>query len=96
MTSLQDILIRLSELADTGGSTKLSVLDLLNITDGPPPQCKTALTHTEMKPQSGNGTDHMRRFGLHALKWSFGSREADEIIVEIERYKMNSKLALTN
>lgn len=92
--SLQDIVIRISELADAPGSAKLSVLGLLNKPDGPLHQCKINLTDLETRLQPGDGKDQMKKLGLRALKWPFNTREVDKAIAKIESYKGNFNLAL--
>ncbi|KAL9117501.1 MAG: hypothetical protein Q9187_005960, partial [Circinaria calcarea] len=95
VTTLQDVLVGISELADAPKSAKLTVLDLLNKPDGLLHQCKIDLTDLETRLQPGDGTDQMRKFGFQALKWPFSSREVDKVIAKIERYKANFNLALT-
>lgn len=94
MTSLQDVLVNVADLADTPGSEKLAVLRLLEKPDGPLKLCEKALTTLLEKLQSGSGKEKMRQFGIRALKWPFNNKEVMSIIAMIGRYKATFSLAL--
>jgi hypothetical protein len=95
VTSLQDVLTNVTDLADAPGSAKLSVLDLLNQPDGLIQQCRTELKGLATKLDTEQGKDHMRKFGLRALKWPFGRKDVDKTISVIRRQKEVFNLALT-
>src|SRR5437773_9495870 len=61
VTSLQVVLTKVAELADTPGSAKLSILNLLNQSDGPIQQCQTELVGLVAKLDPGQGKD--KQFG---------------------------------
>ncbi|KAI9853595.1 MAG: hypothetical protein M1813_002050 [Trichoglossum hirsutum] len=95
VTSLQDVLASVKDLADAPGSTKLPILVLLNKPDGPVQQCTTELEGLTAKLELKQGKDRMKQFGLRALKWPFSSRDIDKVIKNIGRHKATFNLALT-
>jgi len=95
VTSLQDVLTNVRDLADAPGSSKLSNLDLLNQPDGLIQQCATELEGLAAKLNTGQGRDHMRQFGLRALKWPFSGKDVDKAISVIRGQKEMFNLALT-
>ncbi|KAH0533900.1 hypothetical protein FGG08_007482, partial [Glutinoglossum americanum] len=95
VTSLQDVLANVADLADAPGSAKLSILGLLNRPDGPVQQCQTDLIGLVEKLEPWQGKDKMKQFGLRALKWPFSSKDVDKAITAIGRYKATFNLALT-
>jgi ankyrin repeat domain-containing protein 50 len=95
VTSLQDTLANVVDLADAPGSAKLSILSLLNQPDGPVQQCRTDLVGLAAKLDSGQGKDRMKKFGLRALEWPFSSKDVDKAITAIGRHKATFHLALT-
>jgi ankyrin repeat domain-containing protein 50 len=95
VTSLQDVLANVADLADAPGSAKLSILNLLNQPDGPVRQCRTDLLRLAAELDSGQGNVRMKKFGLRALKWPFSSKDVDKAITVIGRHKATFNLALT-
>jgi hypothetical protein len=95
VTSLQDVLTNIKDLADAPGSAKLSILDLLNQPDGLIQQCATELKELKTKLDLGQGKDHMKQFGLRALRWPFNRKDVDKTISVIGRQKEIFNLALT-
>ncbi|KAI9765534.1 MAG: hypothetical protein M1840_007360 [Geoglossum simile] len=95
VTSLQDVLTNVAELADAPGSAKLSILGLLNQPDGPVERCRTELEGLAAKLKPGQGNDMMKQFGMRALKWPFSSKDVDKAIEAIGRYQAIFSLALT-
>ena len=95
VTSLQDVLASVADLADAPSSGKLSILGLLNRPNGPVQQCHTELTRLVAELEPGQGKDTMKQFGLRALKWPFSSKDVDKAIIAIGRYKATFDLALT-
>lgn len=93
MTSLQDILTSIVDLADAPGSANLSIFGLLNKPEGPIQRCRAELTELTAKLEQGN--DKMKPFGLRCLKWPFSSKDVDKAIKAIERQKETFSLALT-
>jgi hypothetical protein len=96
MTSLQDVLTNVAELAEAQGSAKLSILSLLNQSDGPLQRCERELVGLVAKLEPNRGENGMKRLGLRALKWPFNSKEIDETIARIERLKSTFNLALAS
>lgn len=94
VTSLQAVLTKVAELADTSGSAKLSMLDLLNQPDGPIQQCRAELEGLVAKLTSGQGKDHVKQTAWRALKWPLSSKEVTKIIMAIARNKDTFNLAL--
>lgn len=94
MTSLQDVLSKLRDLAKAPGSTDLSIFSLLNQPDGPVQRCLTDSIALVAKLNPGQGKGKMRQFGLRALKWPFSSKEIDKAITSIGRHKATFNLAL--
>lgn len=95
VTSLQDVLASVADLADAPGHAKLSILNLLNQPNGPVQQCRTDLLRLAAELDSGQGNDRMRKIGLRALKWPFSSKDTDKAITAIGRHKATFHLALT-
>jgi ankyrin repeat domain-containing protein 50 len=95
VTSLQDVLANVADLADAPGSAKLSILNLLNQPDGPVQQCRRDLVGLAEKLDPGQGKDRMKNYRLRALKWPFSSKDVDKAITAIERHKATFHLALT-
>jgi ankyrin repeat domain-containing protein 50 len=95
MTSLQDVLTNVADLADAPSSANLSILNLLNQVDGPVEQCRAQLTELVAKLEPGQGKNKMKQLGLRALKWPFSSKDVEKTVVAIGRHKATFGLALT-
>jgi hypothetical protein len=95
MTSLQDLLTNVADLAKAPGSAKLPILGRLNQPDGPVQQCMTELKGLTETLESGRGKDEMKQFGLRALKWPFSVKDIDKTVKAIGRHKEMFNLALT-
>ncbi|TVY38543.1 Ankyrin repeat and KH domain-containing protein [Lachnellula occidentalis] len=95
VTSLQDVLNGVADLADSPASAKLAVLGLLNQPDGLVQQCQTELAGLTTKLADGQGNGTMKKFGMRALKWPFTKKDVDAIISIIGRQKALFHLALT-
>ncbi|TVY25789.1 Ankyrin repeat and KH domain-containing protein mask [Lachnellula hyalina] len=95
VTSLQDVLNGVADLADSPASAKLAVLDLLNQPNGLVEQCRTELAGLITKLADGQGDGKMKKFGLRALKWPFTKKDVDATISIIERQKALFHLAFT-
>jgi hypothetical protein len=95
VTSLQDVLTNVADLAEDPGSAKLSILGLLNQQDGPVQQCQKDLLGLVAKLETGQGKDKMKQFGLRALKWPLSSKDVDKVLTTIGRQKATFNLALT-
>lgn len=94
VTSLQDVLTNVADLADAPSSAQLSILNLLNQVDGPVQQCRAQLTELAAKLEPGQGKNKMKQFGLRALKWPFSSKDVEKAVVAIGRHKATFALAL--
>ena len=95
VTSLQDVLTNVADLAEAPGSDGLSVLHLLDRPDGPVQQCQVELVELITKLEPGRGRNEMKKFGMRALKWLLNTKEIDKAITHIERHKNTFNLALT-
>jgi hypothetical protein len=95
VTSLQDVLTNVADLADDPGSAKLSILNLLNQQDGPVQQCQRDLVGIVVKLETGQGKNKMKQFGLRALKWPFSSKDVEKLLTTVGRHKATFNLALT-
>src|SRR4051812_11175285 len=80
VTTLQDVLTSVADLAEAPGSAKLLILGLLNQPDGPLQQCGTELEVLATKLEICQGKDKMKQFGLRALKWPFSRKDTDKAI----------------
>ncbi|KAH6667724.1 hypothetical protein B0J14DRAFT_170784 [Halenospora varia] len=95
VTSLQDVLTNLADLAEDQGMAKRSILSLLNQQDGPVQQCQKDLTGLIAKLEPGQAKNKMKPFGLRALKWPFTSKDVEKLLVITGRHKATFNLALT-
>jgi len=96
VTAFQDVLTTVSDLADDPDSAQLSNLHLLTKADGLVDRCKADLEDLVKKLQTGMGKDEkMKQFGLRALKWPFSSKDVDQELAILSRYKETFGLALT-
>ena len=95
VTSLQDVLFSVADLAEAANPTKMSILDRLNQADGPVKQCQAQLTGLVAKLEPADGPSRMRQFGMRALKWPFSKKDVENVITTIERYKTSFNLAVT-
>jgi len=93
--SLQDVLTNVADLAEDPGTSKQSVLSLLNQQDGPVQQCQKDLTGLIAKLELGQEKNKMKKFGLRALKWPFTSKDVEKLLIRTGRYKAMFNLALT-
>jgi hypothetical protein len=94
ITSLQNVLTKVADLANAPDSAELSTLGLLNQPDGPAQQCLTELIALAAKLNPGQGKDTMKQFGLRALKWPFSSKEVGRAVTAIGRHRATFNLAL--
>ncbi|TVY35584.1 hypothetical protein LSUB1_G005613 [Lachnellula subtilissima] len=95
VTSLQDVLNGVADLADSPASAKLAVLDLLNQPGGLVQQCRTELAGLITKLVDGQGDGTMKSLGLRALKWPFTKKDVDATVSIVGRQKALFHLALT-
>jgi ankyrin repeat domain-containing protein 50 len=95
MTSLQDVLANVKDIADGPGSAKLSIASLLNQSDGLIQKCLTELQGVARTLDAGSRNGNMRQFGLRAIRWPFSRREVDKTVSIIGRQKEIFNLALT-
>lgn len=95
VTSLQDVLTNVRDLAEAPGSAELSILGFLNQPDGLFQQCWTELKGLATKLDTGQGKDNMRQLGLRALRWPFSKKDVDRSLTVIRRQKDIFNLALT-
>ena len=95
LASLDEVLTKVVDLARVPSPNQLAILALLNQTEGPVQQCRAQLTDLVVKLEHWQGKDKMKRFGLRALKWPFSSKEVNNCLLVIGRYKATFELALT-
>lgn len=95
LTSLQDVLTNVADLAEDRDSVKLSILGLLNQPDGPVQQCQKDLAGLVAKLEPGEGKGKMKQFGLRALKWPFSGKDVEKLLATLGRHKATFNLALT-
>ncbi|KAH6704178.1 hypothetical protein BKA61DRAFT_660800 [Leptodontidium sp. MPI-SDFR-AT-0119] len=96
VTSLQDALTDVKDLAEDLSLSKRSVFSRLNQHNGPVQQCKGDLKQLVARLELGKGESEMRRFGLRALKWPFSSKDIDKRLQVINDHKTTFTLALTS
>jgi hypothetical protein len=94
ITSLQDVLSNVIDLADDSGPSPSRVLGLLNQKHGPIQQCQQELEDLAARLELREDKSRMREFGLRALKWPLSVKEVDNILVAIGRHKTSFTLAL--
>ncbi|KAH7137547.1 hypothetical protein EDB81DRAFT_844122 [Dactylonectria macrodidyma] len=56
--------------------------------------CTSELVQLQGRLDPGKARKAMRRFGLHALKWPFDSKEVSDIVSNLERYERTITLGL--
>ncbi|KAL5328216.1 hypothetical protein ACEPPN_001712 [Leptodophora sp. 'Broadleaf-Isolate-01'] len=96
VTSLQDVLTDVRDLAEDSSLSGRSVFSRLNQYDGPVQQCERDLRRLVAQLELGEGESKMRQFGLRALKWPFSSKDIDKRLQIINDYKATFTLALTS
>jgi hypothetical protein len=94
VNSLQDILVNVVDLANAPQPRSLKTLSLVNQKDGPLEQCRRELAALSVKLDPGEGTSKIK-LALRSLKWPLHSKEIDEVLVSIGRYKSSFALALS-
>jgi hypothetical protein len=94
ITALQDVLVNVADLAEDANSASLKTLAVITRKDGPLQQCQAELLTLVKRLELGDGKGKMRKFGMRALKWPFGSKEVDRILVAIGKYKSSFTLAM--
>lgn len=95
MTSLGDVLTNLADLTEGPESAILPTLRQLNRHDGPVQKCHQDLIELVAKLEAGQKRDHMKKFGLRALKWPFSKKDVVRLLAIIEKHKATFNLALT-
>jgi hypothetical protein len=94
ISSLQDILVNVVDLANAPQSTSLQTLNLLKRDDGPLNQCQLELKALLTKLDPGETTSKVK-LTLRSLKWPLQSKEIDKVLLAIGRYKASFVLALS-
>ena len=90
--AFHDVLHKVQELVQNFGATRLPILALLGEAVK---QSLLDITILEDKLNTGKGGRIMKRAGFRALKWSLTSKEVDDCITKLERYKTTIDLALS-
>ncbi|KAF5637859.1 kinesin light chain [Fusarium sp. NRRL 52700] len=72
---------------NTALATSRSLVDSLNA-------CEAELAKVQERLIPGSARKAMRRFGLRALKWPFGSKEISTVVSNVEHYKQTITLCL--
>jgi len=96
VTSLQDVLTDVRDLAEDSSLSRRSVFSCINQHNGPVQQCERDLRQLVVQLEPGEGEGKMRRFGLRALKWPFSSKDIDKRLHIINDHKATFTLALTS
>ena len=96
VTSLQDVLTDVRDLAEESSSSRRTVLSRLSQHDGPVQRCERDLRQLVTQLEPGEGESKMRRVGLRALKWPFSSKDIDKRLQLINGHKATFILALTS
>jgi hypothetical protein len=96
VTSLQDVITDVRDLAEDPSLSRRSVFNHLNQHDGPVQQCERDLRKLLAQLEVGEGENKMRQFGLRALKWPFSSKDIDKRLKVINDHKATFTLALTS
>lgn len=96
VTSLQDVMTDVRDLAEDSSSSRRSVFGHLNQYNGPVQQCERDLRELVSQLELGEGENKMRQFGLRALKWPFSSKDIDKRLKVINDHKATFTLALTS
>ena len=94
VTSLQDVLTDVKDLAEDSSSSKRSAFSRLNQYNGPVQQCERDLRRLMAQLELGEGESRMRQFGLRALKWPFSTKDIDKRLQVINDHKATFTLAL--
>ncbi len=94
VNSLQDILVNVADLANAPQSPSLQTLNLINQKDGPLEQCRLELTALLAKLDPEEGTSKAK-LALRSLKWPLHSKEIDQVLLSIGRYKSSFILSLS-
>lgn len=96
VSSLQDVMTEVADLAEDSSSSGRSTFSLLNQYDGPVQQCERDLKKLLAQLDPGEGEGKMRGFGVRALKWPFSSKDVDKRLQAINDQKATFTLALTS
>jgi hypothetical protein len=94
VNSLQDILVNVVDLANAPQSSSLRTLSIINQKDGPLEQCRVELTALLTKLDPGEAASKFA-LALRSLKWPLQSKEVDQVLLAIGRYKSSFVLALS-
>jgi hypothetical protein len=94
VNSLQDILVNVADLANAPQPRFLQTLSVFSQKDGPLEQCQLELTVLLAKLDPGEDTS-MVKLALRSLKWPLHSKEIDQVLLAIGRYKASFVLALS-
>jgi hypothetical protein len=96
VTSLQDVIIEVGDLAEESSSSRRSVFSYLNQHNGPRQQCERDLRRLVAQLEVGDGENKMRQLVLRALKWPFSSKVVDKRLQVINDHEATFTLALTS
>ena len=89
--AFDDVLQKVQELVQNFGTTRLPISASLGEAVK---QSLLDITMLEDKLNPGKGRRIMKRAGFRALKWPLTSKEVDDCITKLERYKTTVGLAL--
>ncbi|KAL9607615.1 MAG: hypothetical protein Q9167_007486 [Letrouitia subvulpina] len=95
VTTLQNVLTSIADLADSSDPADLSIFDLVHGKDGPLQQSRTRLENLVSRLDPGQGTTLMKSFGMRALKWPLSSKDVQKHVAAIREERMTFNLALT-
>ena len=90
--AFDDVLQKVQELVQNFGTTRLPISASLGEAVK---QSLLDITMLEDKLNPGKGRRIMKRAGFRALKWPLTSKEVDDCITKLERYKTTIGLALS-
>lgn len=95
VTTLQDVLTNIADLADSSDPADLSTLHLVHGKDGLLQQSRTCLENLVSRLDPGHGKTLMKPFGMRALKWPLSSKDIQKYVAAIHEERMTFNLALT-
>ena len=96
VTSLQDVMADVRDLAEDPSSSRRSVFSRLNQHNGAVQQWERDLRGLLLQLELGEGEKKMRQFGLRALKWPFSSKDVNKCRKVVNDRKTTFTLALAS
>lgn len=91
VSNIKDVFEQVEQLLD--GRNKTLLLAIHNLSDSLK-ECLLQLEELKTQLEPSKTRKIMSRFGVRSLKWPFTSKEIENCIASLERYKQNYTLAL--